>query len=406
MTRRDADSSAEPVPGSENHIRGRRFLSQLDDWLADLHKLYAHGNRKLFPDQVVVAHLLAFFNPTFKGLRSFEDFFKHPRMRQRYGTPMMPRSTLSDAQKLFDPALLLPLIESLKQRVTFTSGKPKLEEITEKLLAVDGTFFTVAHRIAWAVFNHSGKGNVRMHTQFNVLTGLPENVSLTDGQTREEDQLQVSLMPHCLYVIDRGYQRFSLYQAIHDAQSHFVVRLRKETCRRVVADRPLSDADRQAGVLADQDVQLGSPTYGHSTTPVWRCVQVGTTDRHGQPVTLILLTNRTDLSAEMIAMIYKHRWQVELFFRWLKCTVQFRHFFSESPQGMTWQVYVAIIGTLLMAVCVGAQPSRYDYTIISLVFNGTLPWDGHTQKIIAERQAERQRAAQRQRARAAEKARR
>lgn len=122
---------------------------------------------------------------------------------------------------------------------------------------VDGSFFTVTPRIAWAIFNGSGKGNVRGHFQFNVLEGLPEQVSLTDGQTTKTSQLRASLQAGCFYVLDRGYQDYSLFADIIQANSDFLVRLRKTAHLETAEERPLTAADHAAGVQADRLVRIG-----------------------------------------------------------------------------------------------------------------------------------------------------
>ena len=95
-------------------------------------------------------------------------------------------------------------------------------------------------------------------------------------------------------------------------------------------------------------------------------------------------------------MIYKHRWQVELFFRWLKCMAHLEHFFSESPQGMTLQLYVTLIATLLIALETGARPSVYDFSLMSLVMSGLASLE-EALVVAAKRRAERERAARRRR---------
>jgi len=135
------------------------------------------------------------------------------------------------------------------------------------------------------------------------------------------------------------------------------------------------------------------------------------TDREGTSSSLTLLTNRLDLPAWMIALIYQHRWQVELFFRWLKCVANFSHFFSESQTGMTLQIYATLIGLLLIAVETKAKPSKYDYALLSVAVMSSEPMD-EALAIAAKRRAERARAAEWQRqynakraaAKAAEKA--
>jgi hypothetical protein len=394
---RNDEPLALPVPGSEDQIVGRRFIGLIGEQLAHLHAQPAHANRQVFYDQVVLAHLLAFYNPTLRGLRGIEDVFEHPRVRKVYHVPKLPKSTLSDAQGLFDPQLLLPLIDSLRQRAGIQPHDHRLDAITRKIIAVDGSFFTVAPRIAWAVFNGSGKGNVRLHVQLNVLTGLPEQVSLTDGQASETQQLRQRLTAHCLYIEDRGFQDYQLCADILAAGSDFVVRLRKSASTQILEERPLSAADIAAGVQKDALVQLGWRSDQIPDLPVLRRVEVSYTNRKGETETIILLTNRLDLPAQVIALLYQHRWQVELFFRWLKCTANFNHFFSESLNGMTFQVYVTMIGLLLIAIETGAKPSKYDYTLMSFVFSGQMDLQGAL-NIAARRRAERQRAAEQQRA--------
>jgi len=384
--------NVEPVPGSEEQLVGRRFLRLIEDQLNHLHQRPHHGNRHIFFDQVVVAHLLAFYNPGLRGLRGIEDVFEDRRVRKRLGAPRLPKSTLSDAQRLFDPELLKPIIQSLKQRAGLQPHDARLDEVTRKLLAVDGSFFTVAVRIAWALFNGSGKGNVRAHVQFNVLQGLPEQVTLTDGQTSETSQLRAGLQPDCFYILDRGYQDYRLYQDILDGGSDFLVRLRKTAHYETLETRPLTASDQAAGVRRDQVIRLGWRKDQTPPLPPLRLVEVSFTNRHGQSETMRLLTNRLDLPAGLIALIYQHRWQVELFFRWLKCMAHFNHFFSESLRGMTLQIYVTLIGLLLIAIETGAKPSKYDYTLISAAVGGLLSMESAL-AIAARRRAERQRAA-------------
>ncbi len=395
--RKNPSSAATPVPGSEDPIVGRRFIRLIDEQLRLLRAQPAHGNREIFLDHVAIAHLLAFFNPGVRGLRTIEDIFEDRRVRQWCDVPRLPKSTLSDAQNLFDPKLLLPLIESLRERVGLQPHDARLDAITRKLLAVDGSFFTVAPRIAWAVYNGSGKGNVRLHTQFNVFDAVPDQMALTDGQGSETRQLRESLQAGAFYVCDRGFQDYSLLVDILKAGSDFLVRLRKTAQAKVLEERPLTAADQAAGIRQDAVIRLGWRSDRTPALPDLRRVEVTFTNRNGEPEVIILLTNRLDLPAWLVALIYQHRWQVELFFRWLKCMAHFEHFFSESLNGMTLQVYITMIGLLLIAVETGARPSKYDYALISAAVSGLMSIESALE-IAAQRRAERKRAAEWQKA--------
>ena len=108
----------------------------------------------------------------------------------------------------------------------------------------------------------------------------------------------------------------------------------------------------------------------------------------------MITTNPQDLTISL----YRYRWQVELFFRWLKCLVNFRHFFSESPEGVALQIGAAVIGTLLITLTIQDRPSSYDWAMITHVMNGLIPLDEETLRIMATRRAQRARAAAWQRA--------
>jgi hypothetical protein len=397
-----------PIANSAKHVVGRREVQVLEDLLADLHRAHTHPNRTLFFDHVVIAHLLVFFNPALRGLRSIQELFDDARVRKTFSTPRIPKSTLADAQRVFDPDLLLPLIAALQTRLGNLPKAAPLDHLTQQLIAVDGSFFAVAPRIAWALYNqHKGarsvrKGNVRLHTQFDVVRGLPTQVSLTDGQTSETHALRQHLAPGCVYIMDRGFQAYQLLADIHAAGSDFLVRLRKSAAATVVMTRPLTAPDQVAGVIADEEIELGWRRTQTAALPPVRRVVVRGPDRQGVVHDVVLLTSRYDLAAHEVALLYRHRWQVELFFRWLKCVAHFEHFFSESPTGMTLQVYVTMIGTLLIALQIGARPTKYDYALMSSALLGWTSLD-HARAMALERRDKAARAAQRRAARAASK---
>src|SRR4030042_1812869 len=150
---RQPERAVQPVPGSERHLVSWRLLQPLDDLLHTLRRSAEHGNPPLFAAPLLVAHLVAFFSPALKSLRRIEDVFDHPGVRRKYNLPRLPHSTLSDAHALCDPPLLEPLVADLKARVSLSQHEPRLDELTRKLLAVDGSFFVLAPRVAWALYN-------------------------------------------------------------------------------------------------------------------------------------------------------------------------------------------------------------------------------------------------------------
>jgi len=365
-----------------------------------LHRQPAHGNREVFADHLVVAHLVAFLSPALKSLRRIEEVCNHRKARQRFQLPRLPKSTLSDAQALFDPALLDEIITDLRQRVPALPHDPRLEALLKNLTAVDGSFFSMAPRVAWALYNKPKvtakqrrstwrKGNIRVDMHFNVLKGIPEQAIVTDGRTPEYQTLVEHLLPERFYVLDRAYHAYPMMADIMAAGSDFLVRLRTDMKFQAIEEHALSAEERLAGMVSLQTVQ----TIGHrgrsalADTPL-KLACIVTPDGS----TLRLLTNRVDLDAALIGLIYRYRWQIELFFRWLKCLVNFQHFFSESENGVALQIGAAVIGTLLLALAVQDRPSSYDWAMMTHVMSGLIPLDEETLEIMATRRERRVRA--------------
>ena len=119
-------------------------------------------------------------------------------------------------------------------------------------------------------------------------------------------------------------------------------------------------------------VWLGGDQSGGVFKQMLRVVEVdtGKTDANGKPEVLLLATDRMDLEAELVALGYRFRWSVELFFRWFKCILGRRHLLAESQNGVTIQVYVAIIASLLLSLWVGKKPTKRTYEMFCLYFSG------------------------------------
>ena len=171
-------------PIREEDLFGGKYVRFLQGHLARLRAAHAHANRTLFFDDLVIAYLLAFFTPTLRSLRTMEDFSQTPARRQETSVDRMPRSTLSDANKLFDAALLEPIIEELRGRVpNLERADPQLGELTRRVVAADSSLFTVAGDVAWALrqrrANQEKRATIRLNLQWATAVGLPQGVSLS-----------------------------------------------------------------------------------------------------------------------------------------------------------------------------------------------------------------------------------
>jgi hypothetical protein len=227
--------------------------------------------------------------------------------------------------------------------------------------------------MAWALWKDEQHRAVKMHLHFDVLKGVPTHASVTIGNDSERDELRASLKSGGFYVLDRGYRDWALFQEIAAAGAWFVGRVQDNTVINVAEERPVTAAAQAAGVVRDVEIQqTGSRGRKTKLEQPWRIVVVDTGKRllNGKSDLLVLCTNRLDLPAEMVALAYKYRWTVELFFRWLKCVLGCRHLLANSRDGVTIQVYLAIIASLLISLWVGRKPTIRTLEMIQFYFSG------------------------------------
>jgi IS4 transposase len=171
-----------------------------------------------------------------------------------------------------------------------------------------------------------------------------------------------------IYVADRGIFSFAWLEDMLQAGADFVLRIKTSQKTRTLRDLPLSDADRAAGVLSDRIVVLeGCP--GHPA-PQSELREVRIADPNNPGHVVRLLTNLMDVEGWVLGEVYRHRWQIELFFRWLKVHAHFRHLISQNRNGILLSFYVAVIGVLLMYLHSGRKPSLYAYNLLCLVGQG------------------------------------
>ena len=370
------DGGRTPGAAAGRQLRGLKYLKAFLHVLDPLRRLPAHGNRELLYHQYVSLLLLSCYNPVLDSLRSLQRATELGEVQAALGVGRTSLGSLSEsASDVFDPRHLEPVLRDVADRVRRATGQdldPRLDDLSHAVVAADGSFLRCLPSMTWALFRHqSAHRGVKLHVQVDVGRGLPLAASLTPANASERKELLKRLRAAVLYVMDRGYVDYGLYQAIHDAGSLFVARLKGHCAYRVLGDRLRTAADVRAGVVADQWVDVGSAaTAGTLTARVRRLV----VRPRGAPADgskdVVLLTN-TDLPAETIALIYRWRWQVELFFKWLKCVLGCGgHWVSRSETGLTLQVYVALLASMLLNLWTGARPNKATFQLVCLYFQG------------------------------------
>lgn len=377
------------VSGSDEldpqQVQGVKWLRQFFGLLERLHGAGCErdraGNRQLHFNQYAGLVLLGLFNPTLQSLRGLSQASALKKVQQAIGGGRVSMGSLSESVRVFDPELLLPIVEELRKRVPTTSRGRSFGDLplqlVQSLVAADGSALRVLPQLIGA---QHGCGKWRMHVQFEIWNGLPDTAVMTPDHVGpgvdERDVLGRNLRPGKTYLLDRGYERHRLFQQIVDAGSDYVVRVQERPVQ-VLESRLLTDADRSAGVERDELIEVGKPRrkadgLSHPVrrlliqhgprTPSWK--------GHVRHQEVFLLTNMIDVPAEVVAAVYRLRWQIELFFRFFKHVLGCRKLLSTKSQGATIQVYCALIAALLLAITLGRNITRRGFELIQLYFQG------------------------------------
>lgn len=375
-------------PIRERDVQGVRQLEQLRPLMERLHEIGCQrdqaGNRTLHMDQYVMLVLLSFFNPIVTSLRGLQQASELKKVQRKLGCARASLGSLSEATQVFRSAELQAIVGELVAQVDSLKC-PSPGGITQRLTAVDGTLLAKLPQITQAAWqSRSHPAGWRMHTQFEILRGTPVAVEITDGRNKgpsnEKHVLRHSLAADRCYVMDRGYEQFSLFNAIVAARSSYVCRIRGDHHFAAEASRELSPAALEAGVIEDSVGKLGSPKsvrIEHPDHPV-RLVRLrvephpkrGGRRRYAASQDIVLATNLLDAPADIIAEMYRSRWQIEIFFRFFKHVLGCRHLLSEDPVGIEIQTYCGIIVCLLISLWTGKQPTLRTYEMICLYMQG------------------------------------
>lgn len=387
------DAAAERAGLDQVRIQGLRKIRSISKLLAGLRdegrERDKAGNRELFLDQYCGLLLLSYFEPTMNSLRKLEQASGTAKVQKLLGCKKTSRTAISEAASHFDSAAVEGLFAELVERIPKAALPPDLKNLHAQIVAVDGSLLATLPQIAGASLG-TNRG-VRLHLHFEVFRGTPIDAEITNGsnggKANEKASLRRLLQADRLYVVDRGYEQFSLFNAIVRKKSSYVCRVREDHVFEASETRELSKAARAAGVTEDAVGRLGSPKsvrIEHPDHVVRRIVfEVDVAPRKKKTAkkgakkklpptkqTIVVVTNLLDVPAETIATLYRHRWKIELFFRWLKCTVGLSHLFSRSPEGLRIQVYCALIACLLVHLVAGRKPTELTFSAVSLYVQG------------------------------------
>jgi IS4 transposase len=351
-----------------------RLIKPLEQRLKQIHGAGAErdraGNRKFFYDHYLCLLLLYFVNPALDSMRALQNASNWERVRKRLGISRVSLGSLSESASVFDPVLVRPLLKELVQLARPHFQGREAQALAD-LTAVDGSVFAALPRMAWALWQDAEHRGVKLHLQFHASRGVPGDALLTPAACSEPAALTAMLEPGRLYVCDRGYASFQLFRNILDAGSSLIIRVKDDLAVNVQEERPISTEAAQAGVVRDVILKrLGTSHHKDVVGRPMRLVVVRVAERSGKISELWLVTDRLDLDADLVAIAYRYRWSVELFFRWLKCVLGARHLLSHKENGVALQMYAALIVSLLIAIRTGSKPTKRTFETIQYYLLG------------------------------------
>lgn len=333
---------------------GKTLFAQLMDFLPwkTFHRIVARhdGDRRVRTLTCAEQfRALAFAQLTYReSLRDIEVCLSAQRSKLYHMGFRQPirRSTLADANEARDWRIHADFAQRLiVQARTLYASEDLGVDLTNTVYALDSTTIDLClSMFPWAHFR-STKAAVKMHTLLDLRGNIPSFIHISDGKRHDVHALDL-IVPEAgaIYVMDRGYMDFSRLRFLHLAGAFFVTRAKANLAfHRVYSDK----ADRAAGIVCDQTIALDGANTRHDYPEHLRRVRFKAPDT-GK--TLVFLTNQMTLPSATICALYKNRWQVELFFKWIKQHLRIKRFFGTSENAVKTQIWIAVAVYVLVAI--------------------------------------------------------
>ena len=358
----------------ERALQGFRCVKPMLKLLAHLHDTATErdraGNRQWHMDQHIALLLLFMFNPICDSLRALQRASQLKKVQRLLGVPRTSLGSLSEANRVFDAELLKGLIGELAAQLKPLPHDPRLSDLGAILTLVDGTLLEALPKMAWALWKDDRHRAVKAHIHYELLAGVPVKGSLTNGQHNEKQELRGALGAGPAVRLRSGL--CGLRALATDLRLRQQLRLSNQGqcasggARRAAARRGGEETRVSCGMRWSRVGQRASTRHLVRVIEITcrpyrkECGRKTKYDRSGPCAgeTLLVVTDRMDLAADVVALIYHRRWQIEVFFRFFKHVLGCRHLVSHHRGGIELQLYAAIIACLLVALWTGKKPNK------------------------------------------------
>ena len=333
---------------------GKTLFAQIMDFLpwSTFDRIVARydGNRGVRKLSCAAQYqIMAFAQLTYReSLRDIEVCLSAQRAKlyhMGFSEPVR-RSTLADANELRDWRIYAEFAQRLIIQARRLYANESLEvDLANSVYALDSTTIDLCMSVfPWAHFRAT-KSAVKMHTLLDLRGNIPSFIHISDGKLHDVHALDMLIPePGAIYVMDRGYIDFGRLHTLHQAGAFFVTRAKSNLNAHRVYSAP---TDRTTGVIADQTIALDGLRTRRDYPVHLRRIRFHDVEK---AKTLVFLTNQTALPALTICDLYKSRWQVELFFKWIKQHLRIKQFYGTSENAVKTQIWIAVSVYVLMAI--------------------------------------------------------
>lgn len=276
------------------------------------------------------------------------------------------KSTLADANEKRDWRIYADFAQILikQARPLYIEDNDFRVDLDKLVYAFDSTTIDLCLSLyPWAKFHH-GKGAVKMHTLLDLRGSIPVFIDITEGSVHDVNSLdKLPIEPGSYYMMDRGYIDFHrLYTLFHQARAFFVTRAKDNLRCEVISE---AEVDKEAGLISDKIVRLTTYKSAKSYPEEIRLVVY---EDYANNTVYTFMTNDFDLPALSIAELYRERWKVESFFKWIKQHLHIKAFYGTSPNAVHCQIWIAVSTYLLIAIA----KKKHDLAISLYTFAQTL----------------------------------
>lgn len=334
--------------------QGRYIFSQLCDFLpVDFFKwlVKKYEGNKYVKSFTCWNHLLVLLFGQLSNREGLRDLVvtlaPHKRAFHHLGFgKSVTRSNLSKANEVRDVRIFKEFANRMIAIAREKRAGVKDFFLSNKVYAFDSTTISLCLSVFWWTRLHHGRGGVKMHTLYDVTTDIPSFVIITDASVHDSKVMdQIPYQSDSFYIFDRAYMATEHLFQIEMSEAYFVVREKSEILYKVLEDKHCSNPD--TGVMADQIIVFtGSKTKKQYPRELRRVVFYDSENNR----TLVLYTNNFEVSAQQIALLYKYRWRVELFFKWMKQHLRIKEFYGTSENAVQIQIYAALTAYCLVAI--------------------------------------------------------